>query len=38
MALHSTYWTEGVAPSFDSDNKINFPATGSVPGKQHVSQ
>lgn len=34
MALHTTYWTEGVEPSVDSDNMIDFPATGSVPGKQ----
>lgn len=34
MALHTSYWTEGVIPSFDSNNMIDFPATGSAPGKQ----
>lgn len=34
MALHTSYWTEGVAPIFDSNNMIDFPATGSAPGKQ----
>lgn len=38
MALRTTPWTEGVASSFDSTNRIDFPATGSAPGKQHASQ
>lgn len=37
MALHTSYWTKGGTPSFDSDNMTDFPAAGSVPGgKQWV--
>lgn len=37
MALHTSYWTEGVAPSFDSSGMIEFPATESILANSRVS-
>ena len=38
MALHTSYWTEGVELGFDSNSMIDFPATGSVLANSSVSQ
>lgn len=38
MALHISYRTDGVAPSFDSSGVIGFPATGPVLANSSVHQ